>query len=85
MKWLSDWFHSHNVSTHVIASVIGIVAVLVETDRHVRDLLLVDLGIHPKIISSLACLGAILLAYKQPKKLNGAPPTEPEPGKDKAA
>ena len=77
MKWFAQWFREHKISTHALAGVIGVIGVLVETDRHVRDLLLIDLGIHPKIISSLACLGAILLAYKQPKR-NGA--AGPPPG-----
>lgn len=63
-----NWFQSHNITTHGIALLIGSLAVLVETNTHIRDVLLKDLSIHPKIISSLGALGAIILAYKQPKK-----------------
>lgn len=70
MKAIMDWFRAHNISTHGLALAIGALAVLVETDQHIRDLLLKDLDIHPKIISSLGALGAILLAYRQPKRVD---------------
>lgn len=76
MKAIMDWIRDHRSSTHALAAAIGTLAILVQTDERFRDLLLKDLGIHPKIISSLACLGIILLVYKQPKKIE-PPPSEP--------
>ena len=81
MKAILTWFREHRISTHGIALAIGSLAILVETDRHVRDLFLKDLDIHPKIISSLAALGAILLAYKQPRRETATPPPEEKPEK----
>lgn len=75
MKTIREWFRAHNISTHGLALFIGGFAILIETDHHIRDVLLKDLNIHPKIISSLGALGAILLAYKQPKR---SPPTPEE-------
>lgn len=72
MQLIRDWFRKHSFSTHGLALAIGTLAILVQTDQHIRDLLMKDLEIHPKIISSLACLGAILLAYKQPRKTEPA-------------
>lgn len=74
MKAVMQWIRDHKSSTHALAAAIGVLAILVQTDSHIRNLLIEDLDIHPKIISTLACLGAILLAYKQPRKVNGASP-----------
>lgn len=68
MNAILKWFRDHRSSTHALAAAIGVLAILVQTDTHIRNLLIEDLDIHPKIISTLACLGAILLAYKQPRK-----------------
>lgn len=75
MKTFTAWFREHRFSTHGLALAIGSLAILVETDARLREVLLKDLNLHPKIISTLACLGAILLAYKQPKKTE--PPESP--------
>lgn len=86
MKAVMAWIRDHRSSTHALAAAIGTLAILVQTDTHIRDLLIKDLDIHPKIISTLACLGAILLVYKQPKKIEAPdgspkePPQEPPPG-----
>ena len=81
MQKLLDWFHAHNYVTHALAGAIVALAILVQTDETIRSMLLKDLDIHPKIISTLACLGAILLAYKQPKKEAPLPPPAAEPEK----
>lgn len=60
---ISEWFKSHNITSHTVAASITGFFVLFSTDSQVRDFVLSLLKNHPEAVATLTAVAGIWLKY----------------------
>lgn len=71
MDKLLAWLQSKNITSHSVAAVVVILATALTTDQQVRDFFISLFQAHPKVVTVVMSLAAIVLKYSHSSKQTG--------------